>query len=103
MADDDALVELLKFYKQKATVTRPEVGVLTGKSVGQIAGVCNRAGIKDWPKLDPNDAVERPCQFPVIRHGERYVCGLMRSHGVDADPLRCGEHRHRVWDPAKDT
>jgi len=102
MADDSKLVELLRFYKKKATVTRPEVGILTGKSVGQIAGICNRAAITGWPKIEPEVVRDRSCQFPVLKNGQRYVCGLMRSQGVDADPLRCSDHREMIWDPAKE-
>ena len=102
MADDARLVELLKFYKKKTTVTRPEVGVLTGKTVGAIAGICNRADITGWPKIDPDSMIDRPCQFPILKNGERQVCGLFRSVDVDADPLRCSDHREHIWDPEKE-
>ena len=103
MADDPALVELLKFYKEKATVTRPEVGILTGKSVGTIAGVCHRNGIVPWPKDIPPEVIrDRPCQFPILRNGERYVCGLLRSLGEDSDPLCCSDHSGLTWNPKKE-
>jgi hypothetical protein len=102
MAEDPRLVELLKFYREKATVTRPEVGILTGKSVGQIAGVCNRAGITGWPKINPESFADRRCQFPVLRNGQRHICGKMRPLNAETDSLCCTEHQGEVWDPDKE-
>jgi hypothetical protein len=97
MADNTELIELLKFYKKLKTIKRPEVGILTGKTVGQIAGVCHKNGIRPWPDISDEVIAQRCCQFPVIRNGQRHVCGK-----ATVDSLRCVEHQNTLWNPAMD-
>lgn len=103
MADDKALVALLKEFACEASITRPEVGKLVGKTLGQIAGVHNRnkKTIGTWPEIDPTRKKNRRCQFPLGTPGTDsfHLCGKDRAPG---NTLVCAGHSRMTWKPPKE-
>lgn len=100
MTDNPHIVALLKEFASEASITRPEVGILVGLSVGQVAGIHNRhtQKIGMWPKLDPTRRANRRCQFPIGMPGTKdfRTCGEMRAQG---DSLCCPVHKGMEWTP----
>lgn len=97
MPDNPNVVALLNEYKDESSLTRTEAGRIIGKTRGQVAGVCDRNGIKPWPRLLPHMFENRGCQFPINQPGTEkfHLCGMFRiSH-----PLVCNEHKGKVWQP----
>lgn len=104
MADNPALVALLKEMAAEASITRPEVGVLVGKTVGQMAGIHNRnvKTIGTWPTINAERRKNRRCQFPLGMPGTNdfHLCGCERARD---DSLRCKTHKGKTWTPPSHT
>ena len=98
MPDNPLLVALLQEYKDEASLTRTEVGRIVGKTRGQIAGVCNRQGIKPWPSIPRAVTRNRYCQFPIGIPGsaEFHLCDKRKAPGHS---LLCNEHENKKWKP----
>jgi len=98
MPDNPVVVQLLREYAFEASITRPEVGMILGQTVGQMAGIHNRNTrvIGTWPILDPKRKSNRRCQFPLGTPGSEdfHLCGDVRA---DDDLLLCKKHRGMKW------
>ena len=98
MADNPLVVELLKEYKDEASVSRTEVGRILGKTRNYVAGICDRNDIKPWPKIPKNVVARRDCQFPIGEPGSKefHLCGKRKAPGHS---LLCEEHERSKWVP----
>ena len=98
MPDNPLVVELLKEYKDEALLTRTEVGRITGMTRGQIAGICNRNGIRPWLPVPKEVHRRRCCCFPLGHPGEPdfHLCDKPL---ITAHPFLCEEHEGEVWVP----
>ncbi len=97
---EQCMVELFKYYAEEAAVTRPELGTLLGKTVGEMAAF-HRDHDKDgkvigpWPRLNKVRRENRRCQYPEGLPGfeDFHACGRTRT----TDPLVCGVHEGKIW------
>lgn len=96
--DDPKIVMLLKEYAFEESITRPEAGVIIGKTLGQVAGIHNRnvAIIGPWPTLNPIRKKNRGCQYPIGTPGttDFDLCGKPRTSEVS--PV-CEHHKGKIW------
>jgi hypothetical protein len=94
MTEEDAIAKLLLIYKQTKLVTRPEVGLMIGKSVGSIAGICHRKSIVGWPDVTPEFKQLRTCCFLVSPLSKVIpsLCGNKIDKTADPDGFVCTEH-----------
>ena len=98
MADNPLVVQLLIEFKNEASITRTEVGRIVGKTRGQIAGICNRNNIVDWPQIPKLVRLNRCCQYPVGTPGEEgfHLCGKRKAPGHS---FLCIAHEANKWRP----
>lgn len=94
---EQCLVELFKYYAQESSITRPELGKLLGKSVGQMAAFHrdHEKSIGSWPRPSKIRIQKRKCQYPEGLPGfeDFHICGRTRS----GDPLVCDMHKGKTW------
>jgi len=98
MPDNPLLVALLRELRDEALTTRTEAGRMTGRTRGQIAGVCDRNQIIPWPLIPKEIVRKRSCCFPIGQPGEDefHLCGKQKAPGHS---LLCTEHERKKWTP----
>lgn len=98
MPDNPHVVELLKEYRDEALLTRTEAGRIIGKNRDQVAGICERNGIKPWPPIAKEVQRKRYCCFPIGYPGEDgfHLCDRPRTTG---HPFLCELHEDETWVP----
>ncbi len=94
---EQCLVELFKYYAQESSITRPELGTLLGKSVGEMAAFHrdHNEAIGPWPRPMKKRIENRRCQYPEGLPGfeDFHLCGRMRT----GNPLVCDIHEDKIW------
>jgi hypothetical protein len=105
MNEKVATVKFLLIYKQTALVTRPEVGLMIGKSVGSIAATCRDNDISGWPDVSAEVKQLRTCCF-LVTPLDAVNPRLCSKPKASPDEFRCEEHVGAVYQlvppPAKD-
>lgn len=96
--DDPRMVALLKVYQTSRVVTRPEVGVMTGKTVGFIAGICHRNNIP-WPEVPPEIKPLRSCCF-LVTDSRAIKPKLCCNPVCEESTFLCSDHIGKTWDPS---
>ena len=96
MLEKDAIVKVLLIYKQTKLVTRPEVGLMLGKSVGTIAGICRDYDITGWPDVSPEVRQLRKCCF-LLTPVDAVIPRLCPNPKASPDEFRCVEHVHAIY------
>ena len=96
MTEEDAIAKVLLIYKQTKLVTRPEVGMMLGKTVGTIAGICHRKKITEWPDVTPEVKQLRKCCF-LVSPLQAINPRLCSNPKVSLDEFRCESHVSAVY------
>ncbi len=98
MPDNPNVVALLKEYKNESSIKRPEVAKILDKTIGYVAGICNRHGVKPWPKPLAHVLQNRLCQFPIGCPGTEkfHLCDQPKAPGHG---FLCEEHKDTFWKP----
>lgn len=98
MLSDDLLLKVLKLYFRTRVVTRPEVGLMTGSTVGRIAGLCHRNNIQQWPPVPLAVKLKRTCCF-LMTLPDDTTPKLCCRPVAPGNTLLCDEHLGKTWTP----